>query len=145
MLPESEQLLTSGAEHAKLDVDILKHLTTLSTGAIVVLATFMDKLAPARHVRIAIPMAIVCFLLCILYAVKGMMLAWVSSGLLLQIRTAFAPGNEEQRAQQTEQVLQVSRKLPLPSKVAFQIVQYSFTLGIASVGLFVVCNFELSY
>jgi len=40
---------TAQVEGIKLTCDFFKHLTTLSTGSIVILATFREKLAPQSH------------------------------------------------------------------------------------------------
>ena len=70
MEPESEQLLQTLGEHTKLVVDLLKHLTTLASGAVVLIATFMDKVKPV-HLRPLIPSAIGFLLLCILSSMNG--------------------------------------------------------------------------
>jgi len=140
MVQDSEMLLASVVEQIRLDIDILKHLTTLSTGAIVLLATFMDKLTPAKNARIAVPFAVVCFLLCIMYSVKLMMLTWAGNSLILKFKSILVQPDSDDRKKKTENVLIELKGLPLPSKVAIQIVQYSFALGIVSVGIFVVCN-----
>jgi hypothetical protein len=46
--------------------DYLQHLTTLSTGAVVLIATFREKFAPHPHWRPAVFVSLVGFLLAIL-------------------------------------------------------------------------------
>ena len=140
--PESEMLLTSLTDHAKFDVDILKHLTTMSTGAIVLLATFLDKLAPAKNGRLAIPIAVACFLLCIMYSVKLMIVAWIGHSQVVQPRSLLVQPDSDKRSQELQQVNTSTEKLAVPSKVAFLIVQYSFMVGVGSVGFFVIRNLK---
>jgi hypothetical protein len=139
-MEQDYEMLLAGV--TKFDLDVSKHLTTLSTGAIILLATFMDKLMPVRSVRFAIPIAVVCFLLCIMYSVKLMMLAWACNASITRLKVILVEPEGDARTRKLETLMIQVKKLPLPSKVAFQIVQYSFALGIISVGVFVVANLK---
>jgi hypothetical protein len=53
-------------ESRKLQADYLKHLTTLSTGSIVIISTFMEKLFRAPSWKLLVAMSLGGFTLCIL-------------------------------------------------------------------------------
>jgi len=50
----------------KLEFEYLKHLTTMSTGAILLLVAFLDKIFTRPEYKIAIAISLVCFLLAII-------------------------------------------------------------------------------
>jgi hypothetical protein len=65
------------AEQAKLTSDYLKHLTTLSTGSILLITTFLEKLFPHPHWRWAMIAALLGLLISVLGAVAAMTLVLV--------------------------------------------------------------------
>lgn len=61
-------------ESTKLNFDAIKHLTTLSTGSIVLLVAFLEKIyREVQHWRISIGAALVCFILSIVGGVSAML------------------------------------------------------------------------
>jgi len=58
----------SGIEKRKLTIDIFKHTTTLSTGAIVVLATFLSQDIASLSGKLHLVLSLIGFLLTILCA-----------------------------------------------------------------------------
>jgi len=59
----------SNIEEVKFLADYVKHLTTLSTGSILVIATFLEKLFARPHWKWAVIAALVGFLISVLGAV----------------------------------------------------------------------------
>ena len=57
---------------AKLDHDTYKHMTTLSTGSLVLLVTFIDKLFDKPEWGFLVIIALTCFLISILFSVAAM-------------------------------------------------------------------------
>jgi hypothetical protein len=56
-------------KHVELSIDYFKHITTLSTGAIVIIAAFVEKLAQYPRCRFLLPIAIGGFAVSIVAAV----------------------------------------------------------------------------
>jgi hypothetical protein len=71
-----------------------------------------------------------------------MMLAWACNASITRLKVILVEPEGDARTRKLETLMIQVKKLPLPSKVAFQIVQYSFALGIISVGVFVVANLK---
>lgn len=64
--------ILSGIQLNEVWSDYLKHLTTLSTGAVVLIATFLEKFAPHPHWRAAVIVSLLGFLAAILGSVAAM-------------------------------------------------------------------------
>ena len=62
-------------EHYKVVFDYLKHITTLSTGSILLMATFVDKLFVSSEWKILAKFSISGFMICILAATLSYTLA----------------------------------------------------------------------
>lgn len=61
-------------ESTKLNFDAIKHLTTLSTGSIVLLVTFLEKIfREGQHWRILIGAALICFIFSIVGCVSDLL------------------------------------------------------------------------
>lgn len=61
-------------ESTKLNFDAIKHLTTLSTGSIVLLVAFLEKIfREEQHWRILIGAALICFILSIVGCVSALL------------------------------------------------------------------------
>jgi len=73
MDPESakDQLFRRRHEWAKFWVDYLKHLTTLSTGSILLVVTFQEKLASRPHWKLAVVATILALLISVLGSVAA--------------------------------------------------------------------------
>jgi hypothetical protein len=59
-------------ESLKHDYDTYKHLTTLSTGAIVILSTFLEKVIEHPEWKRAVVVSIVCFFISVGFSVASM-------------------------------------------------------------------------
>lgn len=59
-------------EGAKLFYDALKHTTTLSTGAVIILITFLEKLFSNPYWRVLVPIALGSFFVSVVTSVIGM-------------------------------------------------------------------------
>jgi hypothetical protein len=129
------------SDHARLEIDVFKHLTTLSTGAIVLLAAFLDKMKGLTSLRIAIPIAATSLLVCLIFSVKGVFLAWIANRNLMKLTIAFMAIEAEDKQKQLADVQAANVALVKSSRGVFNIVQYSFMLGIGSMAAFIVCNF----
>jgi hypothetical protein len=70
----------SKVERIKLWVDYFKHLTTLSTGSIVLIATLLEKAMPHARARAAIITSLIGFLACVLGAVLSLTCMAVEMG-----------------------------------------------------------------
>ena len=104
MSDTEKKVTTSQIEGVKLAYDYLKHLTTLSTGTVVVLATFVSKLdnvqnsSAAKHALVALIIAIVSSTMCAsLYAVREQSHevvppggVWLSAAMILWVVTTLA-------------------------------------------------------
>lgn len=55
-------------ESTKLNVDYLKHVTTLATGSIILLITFLDKIFEQPKYAWIIIVVLICFLLTVVFA-----------------------------------------------------------------------------
>jgi hypothetical protein len=62
----------TGLELNSVWSDYFKHLTTLSTGAVVLIATFLEKFAPHPHWRPAVIVSLLGFLVAILGSIAVM-------------------------------------------------------------------------
>ena len=138
--PETRDLFDRLADHARLEVDVFKHITTLSTGAIVLIATFMDRLKSLHSFRIALPIAATSLLVCLMFSVKGVFLAWIANRNLMKLRMAFMAIEAEDKQRQLADVQAANASLNKSSRGVFNIVQYSFMLGIGSLAALIVWN-----
>jgi len=84
----------TGLELNRVWSDYFKHLTALSTGAVVLIATFLEKFAPHPHWRPAVIVSLLSFLAAILGSVA------VMTGLAMNApdRGSEAGGNWVDRA-----------------------------------------------
>ena len=53
-------------EHTKLFNDYIKHLNTLSTGSILLLVTFLEKIFTNPHYKWLVIVSLICFLLSVI-------------------------------------------------------------------------------
>src|SRR5208283_4662311 len=63
--PTNETLNTMDFEQLKLQADTIKHASTMATGTIVILATFMDKLPKPLTDPKALIIAVILLLVCL--------------------------------------------------------------------------------
>jgi hypothetical protein len=103
-------------EANKLFYDVFKHLTTLSTGSILILATFLESFFTDPQWKALIVVSLVSFIVCIVSAVLMM---FFQAGAVLVLK------------EQTNRV----------EKTSFFVTMASFLLGIISFVAFAVVNF----
>jgi hypothetical protein len=140
MEPESEQLLQTLGEHTKLVVDVLKHLTTLASGAVVLIATFMDKVKSV-HLRSLISWAIGFLLLCILSSMNGcfQLSSNYSAAIALRRIALYASGTDDHT--KANQDLERFKKRERIGVAASSIAFGAFSLGMILIGVYVIGNF----
>jgi NADH:ubiquinone oxidoreductase subunit 3 (subunit A) len=139
MPPEAETALASALETNKLDIDVYKHLTTLSTGSIVLTASFLDRVKPNSSLKLAIPIAVVFLLFCTMYCVKSILLVRAASAAITRIRSVevIAPENQ---AKEFEAMFVILKKAARGTEINFYFIQYSFMFGLTALVVFVVAN-----
>ena len=71
-MPEEPSYRQNTNDAVKLAVDIAKHITTLSTGSIIILVTFLEKTFSNPIFGLLIIFAFLCFILSIITALKAM-------------------------------------------------------------------------
>lgn len=71
--PSSDERIAARREGLKLFFDVFKHLTTLSTGAIVLLRTFQEKLSGATNWRPMMPLTFVGYAVSVLGSIPLML------------------------------------------------------------------------
>jgi hypothetical protein len=103
-------------EANKLFYDVFKHLTTLSTGSILILASLLETLFPNPHWRFLIVIALVSFIVSTVSAVRMMFF-------------------------QASAVMERRRETTRGEHVGFMITVASFLLGIGSFVVFAIMNF----
>jgi hypothetical protein len=64
----------SNREPFELQLDYLKHLTTLSTGSILIIVTFLEKLFKQPQWKFLVPVSLSCFLFTVLTSLLAMSL-----------------------------------------------------------------------
>jgi hypothetical protein len=106
-------------EATKLFYDVFKHLTTLSTGSILLLATFIETMFPSPQWKFLIVLALISFIISIISAVL-MMFFQASAVLVMKEITSRV------------------------ERLSFGITMGSFLLGIISFVVFAVINFYQS-
>lgn len=90
MTKDQDKVEQEDKEKAAAWSDYLKHLTTLSTGAIVLISVFVEKFAPHPHYRAAVIASLLGFLAAILGSLAVM--------TALMIATDIGAGNAPQWA-----------------------------------------------
>jgi hypothetical protein len=103
-------------EGTKLYYDLFKHLTTLSTGSILLLATLIESLFPNPQWRYLVVIALISFIISTLSAVLMMLF---QAGAVLAMRAELSRGE----------------------RVGFGITVASFLLGITCFVVFAALNF----
>jgi hypothetical protein len=122
-------------------LDLMKHLTTLSSGVIVLLVTFRQQVAATTHWKALLPIAIASFVICILYAV---VVCDRIIGIEQRVGTVYIFAKHD--ALKAEQKLAFSsyeKEVKDYSKslsVGGRITSVSFSSGIILLGAFIVRN-----
>ena len=101
--------------------EYLKHFTTLSTGSILLLATFLEKIIKMPKSTVLITVAIICFLLSILGAMTSYTISLVQSHRI------------NEGIKNWESVL---------AGYGILLTWIGFFIGIVSVGIFIIMNFS---
>jgi hypothetical protein len=151
MLSDPEATLATLSDQTKVFVDVMKHLTTLASGAIVLIATFIDKIEN-KHWRLAIPLAIGCLLLCIISAMFSCLTLASHFDFIRDLRaaltkalTAVAKGEQRNEAgwdSGIDNVASSYKVLYKTTKSAVALAALSFGCGMILIGLYVMSNLK---
>jgi len=119
-MPTEEKSFTSERKAFEKGADYfyhtMKHLTTLSTGAIIILATFLEKVFMNPTWKCLIAITLVSFLISILFAVFSMM--YVS-----------------------DVISKINKKIMICLCITYSISGISFIVGISCLVIFTIHNF----
>jgi hypothetical protein len=131
----------SVADVNKTLVDLMKHITTLSAGIIVVIATFADKFADANKFTWALPWAVICLLCAILYALKICVVGTMLNIHLSAVTTAILLIQSDTELKSKVEAIQQPVKLLERSKnFGIYAVDLLFFAGVVLLSLFVLTN-----
>jgi hypothetical protein len=128
-------------------IDLAKHVTTLSSGSIVVIVTFADKLKSASHVK-SLQIAVVVFLVSIAAAMISSYLAHRS---IYRMRIALdamhkLQAGDPNRVQQAMQKMTLNATLghraETFSNILFLIAMVLFVSGLVALGVFAFLNLK---
>lgn len=108
-------------EHAKSQIDYVKHITTLSTGSILILATFLEKVFEAPHWKTLVVISFLGFILSVVCAV-------VAHTLLIGNKDMFVEPDISTGAKAYSIV------------IVLLVMWISFLVGIISLGVFAIKN-----
>lgn len=137
-----DNVLCALLEYEKFALDAFKHLTTLVTGVIVIVATFHSKVSEAKHLRWTIPIATCLLLVCLMYSLKLCMSTLQGHADITALRghlgvrnggVASLSGDIEKRTKRLARQDTVV-------KVGLAIASWTFFGGIISLGAFIVAN-----
>ena len=139
MSPESEAVLATLSDHTKLVVDILKHLTTLATGSILLIATFIDKVKPATHYKAVLSFSIGLLLLAVLCATNACIQLTTNYTYAIKLRSAVAQKSENLETAISE-LAKPFVKREERARAAAWIASTSFGLAIILIGIYIIGN-----
>jgi hypothetical protein len=136
---ESEEILQSLSEHTKLAVDIMKHVTTLSSGAVVLMATFMDKIKPL-HFRTLIPWAIGFLLLGLVASMNGcfQISSNLAAAVVMRSVELFPEGTED--SNKAHRAMDRCSRREWHGVIAGRIGFGAFSVGMVLIGVYVIGN-----
>ena len=120
---ETEKLIL---ERLKLEVDALKHISTLATGTIVIIATFLDKLPKPLEQPLNLVIAVGAMLTCLLFAFVMLFRKtfFMSGG----VKVGFGPFRFR------------GRELPNLDRVFLITIYASFGVGMVQLTSFIIAN-----
>ena len=124
-------------------IDILKHLTSLAVGTIVLMATFHEKIKGLVHVKWTLPAAIICLLLCIMYSLSTCFLTLeITKSITYMKLTTFGRHGKKQEEVRDEIMSLAERAARVDSLSSKHLIACSslFTMGLILIGVFVVAN-----
>ncbi len=123
----SEKAVVLTRDSIKQMYDLLKHLTTLDTGVIVILATFFSTSFENTSINWLIYICIGTIILSLISCVLGMLAVTLSLGLL---------GNSKASTKEIESSATSTR-------LAFFVSIFGFIVGVVSLAVFVVVNVKV--
>ena len=129
-------------DYYKVQIDLIKHTTTLAAGMLVVTATFHDKLSAHAEWKWLIFIATLSFLSCILCAVWTYFICAniVKDAVTSKVITNANKKSDEIRRQELDTHHgTVRRKKPM-LETPFKMFLLSFTVGMICFSLFIVLN-----
>ena len=122
-------MANASLEGHKLDHDTYKHLTTLSTGSILLLATFLEKLFQKPSWKFLVSVALVSFITSVVASVSAMFL--ISLNIHVLVASSVMRG---------ESYLGLARYIALTSIVVTTLACGGFIVGIAALAIFAIKN-----
>ena len=107
--------------------DLLKHITTLDTGAIVILATFLSKSFDNTSMNWLVMLCVITIIVSLIFCVIGMVSVTISMGLM---------GSSQSSNKEIENAANILRPVFIISVV-------SFVVGVTSLAVFVLANIKI--
>jgi hypothetical protein len=104
------------------------------------MGTFIDKLTPVKYLRPAIPIAVICFLICIVYSVKSLFIMLEAHTCVVHIFHAVSQPTADQQLATVRKIRPGLQKAIKHYKPTAYIVRYSFMLGMCAIAAFVIAN-----
>jgi len=125
----------------KYENDVMKQLTTISSGILILAATFHERLAAALHVKWAIAFSILALLVCVLFSVKACLQSVAVVSLYTQAQVSIAlGGSAEKVSKDIVELITTKKKTDKSMEGAFRISHYCFALGVVLLGIFIIYN-----
>jgi len=132
------ELARIGLEGHKLDHDTYKHLTTLSTGSMLLLATFLEKVFQKPSWKFLVTAAFVSFIVSVGASV------WAMSVSSFQIHAlagaAFRVGIIDREVPEREFDVKFERNIVLTTVVTMTLAWGGFLVGIGALAVFTIKN-----
>lgn len=140
-----EGTIASSSAFNVLIVDVAKHMTTVATGVLVLIAAFYEKFAAAAHLRLAIPVAVVALLTSIVFTLRICMLALRQASRLALLRRRLIGISTkilgvEVPLEAVDTIPNDAGKDDKALSVCFSIANWAFFVGVCAVGSFIVAN-----
>jgi hypothetical protein len=124
------------------NIDVAKHLTTLSTGVIVLAATFSQKVSVAAHAQASLRIGIALLVLSVVIALIHCAAAQRAAGTILQFIGLLKTWEIDPQAsrQKMDAIGPLIRTAGKTSDWLFTLAVICFVFGIVSVGIFAELN-----
>ncbi|MQY59834.1 MAG: hypothetical protein GH144_09580 [Clostridia bacterium] len=144
MIEKLKELLESMEkmkEVQRIVYDYFKHLTTLSTGLILIIVAFLEKVFSDPIGIPYVVISVICFALCLI----GSLLALPSPGNIILYMTAMRislQGEDAEKAiKEGDKTMKVINKTVNRMKIYDHVTRYSFLAGIIAFLIFAGINF----
>ncbi len=140
-LKELFESLEKMKEVQRIVYDYFKHLTTLSTGLILIIVAFLEKVFSDPIGITYVVISVICFALCLI----GSLLALPSAGNIIMYMSAMriiAQGKDAEKAiEEIEKIIKGINKTVDRMKIYDHVTRYSFLAGIIAFLIFAGINF----